>query len=254
MWSLAGNVHTVYKLFVWIVVCKVYFLYRYHWEIFVPDQTTSDLILPASMTPNDIEICSSPVSSTTQFITTLTDENQPLVCSDNESSSDSQLLDNMGQCHSHGADGANLLDTRNQETSCSTLEKNGPVLLSDIQTNTSTYSSPSHILHCALNLTSKALTFNNLQRHDASSKSFARRLPRVHKASNFSFSQVVLSRKSSSTRRLYLHHVIRYLNKLLISDMQPQVFQDFYFCLSYSIRTSHPAFSKINWLSDSQSF
>lgn len=200
-------------------------------RFFVPDQTTSDLILPASMTPNDIEICSSPVSSTTQFITTLTDENQPLVCSDNESSSDSQLLDNMGQCHSHGADGANLLDTRNQETSCSTLEKNGPVLLSDIQTNTSTYSSPSHILHCALNLTSKALTFNNLQRHDASSKSFARRLPRVHKASNFSFSQVVLSRKSSSARRLYLHHVIRYLNKLLISDMQPQVFQDFYFLL-----------------------
>ncbi|EFO62920.1 Kinase [Giardia lamblia P15] len=200
-------------------------------RVFVPDQTTSDLALPASMTPNDMEVCSSPISSTTQFIAGLTDENPLLGCSDNENSSDPQLIINVGKCCSHSADGTNTLDTGHQEPSCSALEKSGPVLLSDIQTNTSTYSSPSHILHCTVGLTSNPLTFNSLQRHDTSSKSFARRLPRVHRTINFSCSQVMLSRRSSSTRRLYLHHLIRYLNKLLILNIQPKILQNFYFLL-----------------------
>lgn len=203
-----------------------------------PDQNTSEYIVPTSMTNNDIGVLSASLSSTTQLMTIPTDESPLHIYNDNASNldsnedSDSSHIVNVSRPHSSGVDRVYSFGTDHQENSCSTFGKNTLMLHNDIQGTTSSHSSPSHVLRYAIDFTSKTTRTVSFQKHNVNYKSCARHLPCAYKTIYFSGSQRVLSRRSSSAKRLYLHYFIRYLARLSVSNIHdPKIIQELYFLI-----------------------
>lgn len=205
-------------------------------KMFGPDQNISDFIVPTSITNNDIGVFSGSMSSTTPLMTIPTDGSPLQINNDNilDSSTDSDASYplNINRLRSSDADKAYSFDAEHQEHSCSTLVKNAPILHNDIQGTTSSHSSPSYVLRYPMDFVSKTTRIMSFQKHNVNYKSCARRLPRVYKTTYFSGSQRVLSRKSSSAKRLYLHYFVKYLVKLSVANIHDlKIIQELYFLI-----------------------